>query len=138
VSYSVLTCANTLCQVQRSNWPIVQALCTTVMIRCDHSTTLAMLRLHRWPSIGYQATRSWIAKYTLCVILYKLTSVLGKRCLHTAIRSTILPPSYILLIMSYHTCTIIIYVHTPHITRFTLIGVTILRTRVVAITFTKV
>jgi hypothetical protein len=53
-----------------------------------------------FPSSGYQARRLWIANYTLCVILYELTSVLGKGCLHTAIRSTILsfPPSYILLV----------------------------------------
>ena len=31
------------------------------------------------PSSGYQARRLWIAKYTLCVIVYKLTSELGKR-----------------------------------------------------------
>jgi hypothetical protein len=36
-------------------------------------------------SSSYQARRLWIAKYTLCAILYKTTSVLGKGCLHTAI-----------------------------------------------------
>ncbi len=55
-----------------------------------------MLRLHKVAVV----IKPDVCGYTLCAILYKLTSVLGKGCLHTAIRSMILSfPSLIMLLL---------------------------------------
>ena len=59
---------------------------------CDHSNTLAVLDYIGGYSSGYQASRLWVDKCILCVVLHMLTSVLFNRCLHTPIQSRTLSP----------------------------------------------